>query len=495
MTAAARTIVPGHDFRWLRWFWLAFAALLTLAAGALSAHGIAARSEASAGAALVLAAFGVWLTIARYRIGKGHEGRDVVLASVGLYILMLALLPLVPELAVAIVPAVVIPVFVAGPYLGPKELSHYSLAAWGAAAVYALLALATLHHGIDQAVPTMGTAATGGSLDAVEGLFARLTDRLDIALAAQLCGVLAVVAVILRLLHRYALANRDVQHLALHDALTGLANRALFVDRLEHALERGRRYHTGTAIIFIDIDGFKAINDRHGHGYGDDVLRHVGGRIREGTRASDTAARVGGDEFAVLLENVQEADEAETVAQRLRDDLARPLGLADGDIKVQVSMGVALEQDGRSSPEDLVQSADDAMYESKRGGAGGLTVHRPALTTASAERRALKRAFRGVVERGELSLQFQPLVALPAVDELAHGSQRRPGSVGDRARSWARRHSCAGRTPSEAGRCPRASSAWRRRPATSCPSDAGSCTRRCGTWPPGGRPPATARCS
>ncbi len=237
---------------------------------------------------------------------------------------------------------------------------------------------------------------------------------MDLAFASQLLGVVIVIAIVLTLLIRYVMATGQVEHLALHDSLTGLANRALFIDRVAHALERSRRRGVDLAVLFLDVDAFKSINDQHGHGFGDEILRRVARLIDESTRATDTAARIGGDEFAILVEDVEDASEVHAVADRLQSLLVRPLEMPDGDIQIRVSMGVAFDSDTGKDPETLVRGADDAMYESKRQGRGQLVVYRPAMSAASAERRYVKRAFRGVVERGELRLQFQPFVRLDA---------------------------------------------------------------------------------
>ncbi len=173
---------------------------------------------------------------------------------------------------------------------------------------------------------------------------------MDVAFAAQLLGVIVVVAIILTLLLRYATADGQVRHLALHDSLTGLANRALFMERVVHALERGRRRGGGAAVLFLDVDGFKSVNDQHGHGYGDELLRRVARLIDESTRAADTAARIGGDEFAVLIEDVGQPSDVHAVAKRLRSLLTRPLEMPDGGIQVKVSVGVAFAAETAMTP-------------------------------------------------------------------------------------------------------------------------------------------------
>jgi diguanylate cyclase (GGDEF)-like protein/PAS domain S-box-containing protein len=157
-------------------------------------------------------------------------------------------------------------------------------------------------------------------------------------------------------------------HRSLHDPLTGLPNRALFTDRLQHALERGRRERTPTSLLGVDLDGFKAINDVHGHPVGDAVLIAFAERLTSVLRASDTAARVGGDEFSVVCENSGRAD-AEALATRLRERVGEPLRLSGGLVlPLSLSIGIGTVEGG-TDPERafgaLVREADDAMYVDK----------------------------------------------------------------------------------------------------------------------------------
>jgi diguanylate cyclase (GGDEF)-like protein/PAS domain S-box-containing protein len=157
-------------------------------------------------------------------------------------------------------------------------------------------------------------------------------------------------------------------HRSLHDPLTGLPNRILFSDRLHHALERGRRERTPTSLLGIDLDGFKQINDQYGHPVGDEVLVAVAERLTSVLRASDTAARVGGDEFSIVCEN-SGRPEAESLATRLRDTVSEPLHLTGGlTLPLTVSIGIGTTE-GDVDPEQafgtLVREADDAMYVDK----------------------------------------------------------------------------------------------------------------------------------
>ena len=158
-------------------------------------------------------------------------------------------------------------------------------------------------------------------------------------------------------------------HRSLHDPLTGLPNRILFGDRLRHALLRGHREHTPTCVLIIDLDGFKAINDRYGHPIGDAVLVAFADRLRSVLRASDTAARLGGDEFAIVCENTDLAD-AEVLAERVRTTVSEPLELGEIAVKLGMSIGIGTALGG-ADPEEtydrVVRAADDAMYTEKTG--------------------------------------------------------------------------------------------------------------------------------
>lgn len=167
-------------------------------------------------------------------------------------------------------------------------------------------------------------------------------------------------------------AKLQVQHLAHHDVLTGLANRLLFLDRLDTAIDRTSRNGRRFGLMYVDIDGFKKVNDTHGHDAGDQLLKQIAARLLEGVRRSDTVARLGGDEFAIVLEEGGDAVEAQQIGQQLCKRLSSPFTLEfDGlAVTVQVggSIGVALFPDHAQDRETLIKLADAAMYAAKRGG-------------------------------------------------------------------------------------------------------------------------------
>ncbi len=167
-------------------------------------------------------------------------------------------------------------------------------------------------------------------------------------------------------------AERELEHRALHDHLTGLANRALFWDRLEHALARARRTGERVAVLFLDLDGFKRVNDAHGHAAGDEVLRRLAGRLDEVVREQDTLARLGGDEFGILLEALQDEEEALEVARRVVEEPSTRIEVDGGSIELALSCGVAFaggpddrREDLSAAADELVRRADRAMYVAK----------------------------------------------------------------------------------------------------------------------------------
>ncbi len=200
----------------------------------------------------------------------------------------------------------------------------------------------------------------------------------------------------------------EMTFLARHDALTGLANRAVFADRLEHALTRrqGR-----VAVLFCDLDGFKAVNDRLGHAVGDEVLVVAAGRIAALVRPSDTAARIGGDEFAVLVEDVGRSEDALVLADRIRDALHRPFPIDGREVRIGVSIGIAPASHGDTG-EELLRNADTAMYQAKVHGRGRCQLFHPQMRIENLRRLELEDELRLAVDRGSLRVYFQPVVDL-----------------------------------------------------------------------------------
>ena len=202
-------------------------------------------------------------------------------------------------------------------------------------------------------------------------------------------------------------------HQAFHDPLTDLPNRALFVDRLEQGMRRARRSRTQLAVLFLDVDRFKIVNDSLGHAAGDELLREVGARLLTSIRPGDTAARFGGDEFAILLEDVDSREDAEHIAMRILLALRTPLPVAGRDVFVTASIGISMDAD---CAEDAIRDADLAMYRAKGQGKGRYVVFEPFMHAAVVERASLEADLQRVIERDELVLHYQPVVALETTE-------------------------------------------------------------------------------
>ena len=209
-------------------------------------------------------------------------------------------------------------------------------------------------------------------------------------------------------------ANAELQKRAYADALTGLPNRLLFEDRLNHALLRleranHHRVEERLAVLFIDLDGFKPVNDSFGHGAGDAVLVEAAERLRAQARECDTIARVGGDEFLLLLEDVSNAADAIAVARRVLDTLARPFRVERKEVEISCSVGVVVYPD-HGERDKLVAHADAAMYAAKRAGGNGYVLFEPHMGSEAAEQLGLQSDLRHALERGQLSLHYQPKI-------------------------------------------------------------------------------------
>ena len=211
---------------------------------------------------------------------------------------------------------------------------------------------------------------------------------------------------------RVAVRTAELQALGTHDALTGLPNRTLLHDRLEQGLARLRRGGDPFAVLFVDLDHFKVVNDSLGHSAGDRLLVAAAERIRRAVRGTDTVARTGGDEFVVLAEDCHDHAGAHRIAAQLRDALAEELVVDGRRLSVQASIGVALASSGDDSPDDLLRSADSAMYRAKERGRGRCEVFDDELRVRAHERLSVEEGLRRALATHQLIPWFQPNVDL-----------------------------------------------------------------------------------
>jgi diguanylate cyclase (GGDEF)-like protein len=207
-----------------------------------------------------------------------------------------------------------------------------------------------------------------------------------------------------------------LKYQAFHDALTGLPNRALFNDRLQHALARTARQQLPLAVLFLDLDHFKLINDTLGHEAGDQLLITLAERIQACLRPSDTVARLGGDEFTILLEDLSSQREAEQIAERITAALAAPFTLSGQDMYVTTSIGIVMRNEHHRSPDDMLRDADVALYRAKDAGRARFAVYDLTMGEAMLERVTLEADLRRAIELRELHLQYQPQVELASGD-------------------------------------------------------------------------------
>ncbi|MGB9184367.1 MAG: EAL domain-containing protein [Solirubrobacteraceae bacterium] len=276
--------------------------------------------------------------------------------------------------------------------------------------------LRTLEH-LRSAAPDVPVIVLSDRTDEDFGLAAVTAGAQDFLRASELNPVLLARAV------RYAIQRKrsevDLAHQALHDPLTGLPNRALFIDRLTVALDRSRRTGAPVAVLFLDVDIFKQVNDSMGHAAGDLLLTVLADRFHAMLRPMDTVARFGGDEFTFLFEELESEREAVLIADRISRTASQPLMLGDNEVTVAVSIGIAIVNDPSVAPESVIRDADTAMYRAKERGGARFELYNESSRRRATERLELEDALRQAVERSELRVHYQPQVTLDSETGLS----------------------------------------------------------------------------
>lgn len=206
--------------------------------------------------------------------------------------------------------------------------------------------------------------------------------------------------------------TQEIEHQAFHDKLTGLPNRALFKNRLDLARGRAKRNKLGTAVLFVDLDNFKLVNDSLGHGMGDRLLVDISQILSGNVRPGDTTARLGGDEFTILLEDLSDIDEAVNAAERILQALRRPIKLGNHETYACASIGIAFCNDPKVDGEAILRNADTAMYRAKASGKSTYVVYDATMNDHAIERLELETSLRSAIAHGELSVHYQPLIDL-----------------------------------------------------------------------------------
>ena len=236
-------------------------------------------------------------------------------------------------------------------------------------------------------------------------------DVLFFADAIELEDISALLAMAYDITDRKAF-ERELERRALYDPLTDLPNRSLLRDRLGHALDRARRQGTSVGVLFVDLDRFKIVNDSMGHAAGDEVLRQTARRLQGLVREEDTVARMGGDEFVIVLETLDDPAESRQVARRITEELAAPFTVEGQDVHLSASAGIAISEAAETSAEELLRRSDVAMYRAKERRDAGFHVFDPATDRWATERLQEENELRRAIDRDELRLRYQPIVEL-----------------------------------------------------------------------------------
>jgi diguanylate cyclase (GGDEF)-like protein len=379
--------------QFLRWLIPLVAAFALLQGFAFLAFGDSRTGITAA----VLFGLGTCMTLAWTKVKSGDHNLAVVIICGTFLVATLVMVPVMPHLIPTLVVAPLMAVAVALPYASGRVLGGLILTAW---------------------LTTISVAALGEMIPGSSGVPSWYGSFFSVASLAT------AVAVVLLLLWQFKTrltatltetreARERLHYEATHDPLTGLPNRMLFMGRLGEAMGLSRNGgSTGFALLFLDLDRFKNVNDSLGHGIGDLLLVGISNRIQECMRPTDTVARLSGDEFVVLLEDIEDPEEAAQVAERIQNALQTPFKIYGHELFTTASIGVVVNPTDYEEPEELLRDADTAMYRAKDGGKARHVVFDRTMRTRAVSLLRLETDLRRAVEFGEFVVYYQPVVHL-----------------------------------------------------------------------------------
>ncbi len=249
-------------------------------------------------------------------------------------------------------------------------------------------------------------------LEKANGALQVLNETLELRIAERTAALVRANEELKKEIVERKRSQAEIHYLAHHDGLTGLANRVLLRQHLEHALSRPTRNHEGLAVLFVDLDGFKSINDTLGHSTGDGLLKCVANRLAESVRDGDKVARLGGDEFAIIQLEAEQPKGATILASRLIDLIGRPYQVEGHQLSIGASIGIAVASETRNMPEDLLKSADLAMHSAKADGRGTYRFFEPEMDACAQARRSIELSLRTADIERAFEVYYQPLIDL-----------------------------------------------------------------------------------
>ncbi|MGB3682642.1 MAG: EAL domain-containing protein [Rubrobacteraceae bacterium] len=375
--------------------WLTFAVLVFAALQILAFVVFQDLGAGISGAALF--AYGLLLLVGRNRVGRGEREIAVAITCFGFLVAALVVVVAQPTLVSVLILAPLLAVGVALPYAGDRFLRRLMVASWFVTFAIALVG--------EFPSPASALPSWYQSSFSVAAIVTASTVVLLLLwqFRTRLAGTLA----------QARAAEKQMRHDAYHDALTGLPNRALFMERVVRTMERARKDENYLfAVLFLDLDRFKNVNDSLGHSVGDLLLVEIAQRLRSCVHPTDTVARLGGDEFTVLLENLEEPENATEVAERLQEELEVPIKVGRHELYTTVSVGIVANVNHRERPEELLRDADMAMYQAKENGRARYEIFETEMLSRVTSILNLEIDLRGAVQRGEFAAFYQPIVSL-----------------------------------------------------------------------------------